>query len=314
MRITLKNFRCYINETFDFGEGGIVLLSGPSGQGKSSILCGIYFALYGSGSKVTSCGKTSCSVELEFDGMKIIRTKRPNRVVVDSVYEDDVAQELINKKFGDAFDVTGYVAQNAINSFILMSPIDKLSFLEKFAFKDVDVVNIKGRCKSHISKCHDELLSIVSQLDMANTFFSEMTKPTEVKFPLKCKDNVETREKAEKNEQIRINNCNVQIRRTEKTKEFIFKAKYPNLKFFYGDGFEGLPTYAPFDKVIITAAAPISPPRLVEQLKVGGIMVIPVDEGEQQRMLRITKNEDGSTSEEAFEQFSFVPMLTGRNG
>ena len=49
MRITLKNFRCYINETFDFGEGGIVLLSGPSGQGKSSILCGIYFALYGSG-------------------------------------------------------------------------------------------------------------------------------------------------------------------------------------------------------------------------------------------------------------------------
>ena len=223
MRITLKNFRCYINETFDFGEGGIVLLSGPSGQGKSSILCGIYFALYGSGSKVTSCGKTSCSVELEFDGMKIIRTKRPNRVVVDSVYEDDVAQELINKKFGDAFDVTGYVAQNAINSFILMSPIDKLSFLEKFAFKDVDVVNIKGRCKSHISKCHDELLSIVSQLDMANTFFSEMTKPTEVKFPLKCKDNVETREKAEKNEQIRINNCNVQIRRTEKTKEFMSK-------------------------------------------------------------------------------------------
>lgn len=43
-------------------------------------------------------------------------------------------------------------------------------------------------------------------------------------------------------------------------------------------------------------------------------MVIPVDEGEQQRMLRITKNEDGSISEEAFEQFSFVPMLTGKNG
>ena len=206
MRITLKNFRCYIDQTFEFGKGGIVLLSGPSGQGKSSILFGIYFALYGSGSKVTSFGKTSCSVELEFDGMKIIRSKRPNRVVVDSVYEDDVAQELINKKFGDAFDVTGYVAQNAINSFILMSPIDKLSFLEKFAFKDVDVVNIKSRCKSHINKCHDELLSVVSQLDMANNFLSEMTKPNEVKFPLKCKDNVETREKAEKNEQIKMNN------------------------------------------------------------------------------------------------------------
>jgi len=100
----------------------------------------------------------------------------------------------------------------------------------------------------------------------------------------------------------------------EKTKNFIFKAKYPNLKFFFGDGYEGLPTYAPFDKVIITAAAPFIPPKLLEQLKPGGIMVIPVDEGDQQRMLRITKNADSGITEEAFENFSFVPMLTGKNG
>ena len=49
----------------------------------------------------------------------------------------------------------------------------------------------------------------------------------------------------------------------EKTRHFIFKNQYPNLKFFYGDGYEGLPTYAPFDKVIITAAAPFIPPKLV---------------------------------------------------
>jgi protein-L-isoaspartate(D-aspartate) O-methyltransferase len=100
----------------------------------------------------------------------------------------------------------------------------------------------------------------------------------------------------------------------EKTKQFIFKTKYPNLKFFYGDGFEGLPTYAPFDKVIITAAAPFVPPKLIEQLKTGGKMIIPVDEGTHQRMLRLTKNADGSYEEEAFENFSFVPMLTGKNG
>lgn len=100
----------------------------------------------------------------------------------------------------------------------------------------------------------------------------------------------------------------------EKTKQFFFKSKYPNLKFFYGDGFEGLPTYGPFDKVIITAAAPFIPPKLIEQLKPGGKMVIPVDEGEHQRMLRLTKNADGSYGEEAFENFSFVPMLTGKNG
>ncbi|MEP7145238.1 MAG: protein-L-isoaspartate(D-aspartate) O-methyltransferase [Ferruginibacter sp.] len=100
----------------------------------------------------------------------------------------------------------------------------------------------------------------------------------------------------------------------EKTKQYIFKSKYPNLKFFFGDGYEGLPTYAPFDKVIITAAAPFIPPKLIEQLKPGGKMVIPVDEGVHQRMLRITKNADGTTSEEAFLHFSFVPMLTGKNG
>jgi protein-L-isoaspartate(D-aspartate) O-methyltransferase len=100
----------------------------------------------------------------------------------------------------------------------------------------------------------------------------------------------------------------------EKTKSFVLKSKYPNLKFFYGDGFEGLPTYAPFDKVIITAAAPFIPPKLIEQLKTGGKMVIPVDEGAYQRMLRLTKNGDGSYEEEVFENFSFVPMLTGKNG
>ncbi len=99
----------------------------------------------------------------------------------------------------------------------------------------------------------------------------------------------------------------------EKTKNFVLKSKYPTIKFFYGDGFEGLPTFAPFDKVIITAAAPFIPPKLIEQMKSGGKMVIPVDEGEHQRMLRITKQADGALSEEAFENFSFVPMLTGKS-
>lgn len=96
-------------------------------------------------------------------------------------------------------------------------------------------------------------------------------------------------------------------------KKYYFKNKYPNIKFFFGDGFEGLPAFAPFDKIIITAAAPFIPPKLIQQLKPAGLMVIPVDEGDSQRMLRITKLEDGSVKEEAFEQFSFVPMLTGKN-
>lgn len=99
----------------------------------------------------------------------------------------------------------------------------------------------------------------------------------------------------------------------ELNKSFILKSKYPNIKFFYGDGFEGLPTYAPFDKIIITAAAPFIPPKLIEQLKPGGKMVIPLEDNGKQKMMRITKNSDESLNEETFSDFSFVPMLKGRN-
>ncbi|WEK34710.1 MAG: protein-L-isoaspartate(D-aspartate) O-methyltransferase [Candidatus Pseudobacter hemicellulosilyticus] len=96
-------------------------------------------------------------------------------------------------------------------------------------------------------------------------------------------------------------------------KKFVLRNKYPNIKYFYGDGYEGLPTYAPFDKVIVTAAAPYVPPKLIQQLKTGGKMVIPVGAGNVQRMLRLTKQADGTVTEETFENFSFVPMVVGKN-
>lgn len=95
-------------------------------------------------------------------------------------------------------------------------------------------------------------------------------------------------------------------------KSFDFLKKYPTIKFFYGDGYEGLPTYAPFDRVLITAAAPQIPPRLIDQLRVGGMMVIPVGDDKVQRMMRITKLENGALKEEVFDNFLFVPMLGGK--
>lgn len=100
----------------------------------------------------------------------------------------------------------------------------------------------------------------------------------------------------------------------EHNNNFFFLKKYPQLKRFYGDGFEGLPSFAPFDKMIITAAAPFIPPKLLAQLKTGGIMIIPVDadaEGSVQLMKRITKTADGY-NEEILDHFSFVPMLGGK--
>jgi protein-L-isoaspartate(D-aspartate) O-methyltransferase len=99
----------------------------------------------------------------------------------------------------------------------------------------------------------------------------------------------------------------------DQTAKYIFKEQYPNIYFHFGDGFEGLPEFAPFDKILITAAAPSIPEKLWEQLKVGGMMVIPVDESDTtQRMLRLTKKRDGKEKRESFDEFSFVPMLEGK--
>ena len=99
----------------------------------------------------------------------------------------------------------------------------------------------------------------------------------------------------------------------ENNKSFDLLKKYHNIKFFYGDGYEGLPSYAPFDRILITAAAPEIPPKLLKQLKIGGLMVIPVGAGKVQQMMRIIKLTQTEWKEEVFDQFSFVPMLGGRN-
>ena len=95
-----------------------------------------------------------------------------------------------------------------------------------------------------------------------------------------------------------------------KTKDILEQLPF-RVKTFLGDGFEGLPSYAPFDRVIITAGAPSLPEVLLQQMKVGGIMVIPLDQvdGEGQTMLRVTKTEDGTLKKESFGDFQFVPML-----
>jgi protein-L-isoaspartate(D-aspartate) O-methyltransferase len=95
-------------------------------------------------------------------------------------------------------------------------------------------------------------------------------------------------------------------------KGFSYLKKYPGIKFFYGDGYEGLAAFAPFDKILITAAAPETPPKLIEQLKPGGMMVLPLGAGDVQQMRRITKLENNAIKEEVFDHFSFVPMVEGK--
>jgi DNA repair exonuclease SbcCD ATPase subunit len=212
MRLKLKNFRCYTEQDFDFGDNGLLLLSGASGKGKSSVLLAINFVLYGTGTKLITYGKSACKVELWFDDFHIVRTKRPNRLVLNDIHEDASAQAMIDKKFGKTFDVTGYIAQNALNSFVLMSPMEKLAFLERFAFSDVDLTKLKHKCRELIKKRNEQLIAANSQLEMATHVLGEMEEPEEVPYPLKPTKN---RDKAMKNESIRLKNSETLIRRAQ---------------------------------------------------------------------------------------------------
>lgn len=81
----------------------------------------------------------------------------------------------------------------------------------------------------------------------------------------------------------------------------------------YGDGYKGLPAFAPFDRVIITCAIPKIPEELLIQLRPGGLLVMPYGEGEVQQMMVVEELEDGSFQSQMHGHFSFVPMLEKRN-
>lgn len=98
----------------------------------------------------------------------------------------------------------------------------------------------------------------------------------------------------------------------DKTKVFLPLIGYKGAKLIYGDGYKGLPQFAPFDKIIVTAAAPYIPQDLLAQLNIGGIMVIPLGEGEEQVMNVIVKKSGTEFDKQAFGKFKFVPMLQNK--
>jgi DNA repair protein SbcC/Rad50 len=142
MKIILKNFRCHRDATFTIPDEGLVLLSGDSGIGKTSIFKALTYAMYGNIRKPYSHGSSTCQVTLEIKGMIITRSNKPNRLVVkyqDVEYEDDAAQGLIEKVFGmnlQEFMASSYVVQSLHNSVVSMTPGEQIRFTEKLAFND----------------------------------------------------------------------------------------------------------------------------------------------------------------------------------
>jgi protein-L-isoaspartate(D-aspartate) O-methyltransferase len=96
------------------------------------------------------------------------------------------------------------------------------------------------------------------------------------------------------------------------TKDFLPTLGYKAV-FVHGDGTKGMPKYAPYDKIIVTAGAPAIPNALIEQLNEGGKLVIPVGSSSHQKMVRLTKCQNNQIIKEEFDYFSFVPLL-GEHG
>ncbi|KAF5434572.1 protein-L-isoaspartate(D-aspartate) O-methyltransferase [Candidatus Methanophagaceae archaeon] len=83
--------------------------------------------------------------------------------------------------------------------------------------------------------------------------------------------------------------------------------------FFYGDGYEGLPSYMPFDRILVTAAASEIPQSLLNQLAIGGILVIPEGGKRGQKMIRVVREAEDQFQRTEHGYFSFVPLLRGKN-
>ena len=96
-----------------------------------------------------------------------------------------------------------------------------------------------------------------------------------------------------------------------KSQAILGKLNY-KARFFYGDGYEGIPTYAPFDKILITAGAPDIPEKLIQQLKPGGVMILPLGGSMGQSMVKLVKEDESNFTITKHGAFIFVPMLRGK--
>lgn len=103
-----------------------------------------------------------------------------------------------------------------------------------------------------------------------------------------------------------------QLELFKKTQQFFRKAGYTPKKHVFGDGYLGLPAHAPYDGIVVTAGAPFVPKPLLEQLKIGGRLVIPLGDKEQEMTL-YTRTAAHSFERKTFGSFKFVPLLEKKN-
>ena len=202
MIIELTNFRNHKYRKITLPDVGLFILLGKSGIGKSSIMMAFYFVISGKGHKLISHNEKKMKVYFEFRNMKITRTKSPNTLILlvdNKEYQDEVAQKYIDNIFGFDFAISSYITQKSINSFISMTPVDKLKFLERVSLQDYDVNSLKSKLKNKIKEMKLKYENINGQIKVYREQLSQMKRPIEVKCPIKnCNNNTQFNSKYNK--------------------------------------------------------------------------------------------------------------------
>lgn len=171
MRLSLTNFGIWKSKTFEFPDTGLTLISGQSGKGKTTILRAINYALTGEGTKLPTIGEKKCIVEFDYKGMFITRCNslcRLTLIIDDELYEESEAQSIIYNQIGKNFGISGYIQQKGENSFLNMSPSDKLKFLEQIVFHDIPIEEIKEKAKKIYAEAERNLFNIQGELKYLN--------------------------------------------------------------------------------------------------------------------------------------------------
>ena len=191
--LSLKNFRCWENKTFTFQDNCIILISGISGKGKSTILNAILYVITGNMKNVTTFGKEKANMEavLSIRDLVITRGKNPTRFTVKQgmrVYEEDQAQSIINSYFGSDFKHISYIDQDNSNSFVYLSPEAKMTFLRNLLLANEPIDDIKDKVKAKMDTCKKELIAeeatIATSLSFLKRFSTTKTSVKSVKEPL----------------------------------------------------------------------------------------------------------------------------------
>lgn len=182
LKITFKKFGWLRDQSFELPNEGMILLHGKNGTGKTTLMRGIAFVLFGNMRDVVTTGEKNCSVNLEFEGLNITRYV-PSRLVVTKegeTYEADAAQSIINARFSidyERFSTACCISQHSLNnSVISMSPNAQLQFVENIVSLGVNHSKNKKDIKKYVSDKSQTLQSCKQKQALASCELATLSK------------------------------------------------------------------------------------------------------------------------------------------